>query len=100
VDRESSARRDLIARRDWGEPLRLLDAATQAFPAPQWIDRLEWNGRTLRLAGLRDPRFDVLTAVEAQRALGVPRTLSSGQSATDANKAPFDLISEPVRGRP
>jgi hypothetical protein len=100
VERENAARRDLIARRDWGEPLRLEDAATRAFPAPQWIDRLEWNGRSLRLAGLRDPRFDVLAAVQAQPTLGVPRTLSNGQAAAGVGKAPFDLIAEPVRGRP
>jgi general secretion pathway protein L len=100
VEKETADRRALLARRDWNEPMRIEDAATRAFPAPQWIERMEWNGRTVRLAGFRDPNFNVLSAIATQPVLGAPRTLSNGAPGGAGAKVSFDVIAEPVRGRP
>jgi general secretion pathway protein L len=100
VDREAADRRALLDRRAHSEPLRIVDAATRAFPAPQWIERLEWNGRTTRLAGYREPNFNVLAAVAAEPVLGSPRTLSNGAPNGAGAKVSFDVIAEQPKGRP
>jgi general secretion pathway protein L len=98
VEAETEARRALLARRAHNEPLRIEEAVTRAFPAPQWIQRLEWNGRTLRLVGYRDPAFDALAAVQTSPVLGRPHALSGYDAPAPGAKAPFDLVSEPGDG--
>lgn len=99
VEAEAAARQSLLAERDKDEPLRVLDAATRAFPSPQWLERLEWNGRNVRLAGFGEPTFNVLAAVAAEPALGSPRRLGGGGApATAGGKAAFDIVAERGKG--
>lgn len=96
VEAEAGARQALLAQRAHNEPLRILDAVTRAFPAPQWIQRLEWNGRLVRLIGYRDPAFDVLGAVRGSTILARPRTLSSPEAAPSGAQQSFDVVAEPA----
>ncbi len=96
VEQEAAVRTTLLARRAHNEPLRIEDAVARAFPSPQWIQRLEWNGRSLRLVGYRDAGFDVLAAARRSGVLGAPRSLSNVDPATAGAKPQFDLIAEPA----
>jgi general secretion pathway protein L len=95
VEAEAGGRRALLAERTHNDPLRIEAAVTRAFPAPQWIQRLEWNGRTLRLVGYRDQAFDVLAAIRKAGDLGEPRALTNGAAAAPGAKAQFDLVTQP-----
>jgi general secretion pathway protein L len=94
VESEASRRRALLSRRTHDDPLRIEAAVTRAFPPPQWIQRLEWNGRTLRLVGFRDAGFDVLAAIRKAGDLGEPRALTS-DAAAPAGRPQFDLVTQP-----
>ena len=48
-DEPDPARAALLARRGDQEPLRIVEEVSRALPPGQWVRRLEWNGRTLRL---------------------------------------------------
>jgi general secretion pathway protein L len=99
VETEQAARAALLDRRDRGEPLRILDAAARAFPPPQWVQRLEWNGRSVRLVGYGEPGFDVLAAMAKLPELSQPRQISSGQSAATGALKPFDVTAGPAEPR-
>jgi general secretion pathway protein L len=92
---ESQARAALLARRAANEPLRVLDAVTRAFPPPQWVQRFEWNGHAVRIAGFRDPGFDVLAAIRRSKILGEPRQLGATAPALPGLKPPFDVVADP-----
>jgi general secretion pathway protein L len=94
VEQEDSARRSLLARRAHNDPLRIEDAVARAFPPPQLIQRLEWNGKSLRLVGQRDPKFDVLAAIRASD-LGAARSLVNTDPVAAGAKAQFDVVAEP-----
>lgn len=96
VELEARARRGLLDRRAQNDPLRIEAAVTRAFAPPAWIQRLEWNGRTLRLVGYAPPGYDVLAAIRRSRALGEPRALTRGEAASPAAKPPFDLVTQPT----
>jgi general secretion pathway protein L len=95
VESEAQARDTLLTRRARNEPLRVLDAATRAFPPPQWVQRLEWNGRLVRIVGYRDPAFDVLAAARTSGLLARARTLSGSEAPTPGARPSFDLVAEP-----
>lgn len=95
VEQEAALRQGLLAQRAHDEPLRIEDAVTRAFPAPQWVERLEWNGHAVRIVGYRDPGFDVLAAIRKSRALGAARALTSPNATVPGAKPAFDVIAEP-----
>jgi general secretion pathway protein L len=97
VDGETAARAALVQRRGQNEPLRILDGAARALPPPQWVQRLEWNGRLVRLSGFRDPGFDVLAAARASAVMARPRTLNGGEATPGAARPAFDLVAEPAQ---
>ncbi len=100
VEGEAGARKALLDRRAHNEPLRIEDAVTRAFPAPQWVQRLEWNGRAVRIVGFRDPNFDVLAAIHGSPALGAPRELNASAAPAPGAKPAFDVIAEPGAAPP
>ncbi|HZZ90153.1 MAG TPA: hypothetical protein VFE13_17625 [Caulobacteraceae bacterium] len=94
VEGEMAGRQALLARRAHEEPLRILDAVTRALPAPQSLQRLEWNGRSVRLVGFRDPHFDVLAPLQKTGLLTRPRAASSGEPATPRAQPSFDVVAD------
>jgi len=94
VEAERGRRLDLLTRRSVQEPLRILDAVTRALPSGAWVQRLEWNGRSVRVAGLKPPAFDVAAALQGP-ALGNVRSLASDMpTKTAAGQAPFDVLAD------
>jgi hypothetical protein len=73
--------------------LRILDAVTQAIPADAWVERFEWNGRTVHLRGFRKGAPNLLARLEASSLLRNARSLSSDPHAAAAN-AVFDVAVE------
>lgn len=95
VDAEHARRLDLLTRRSAQEPLRILDAVTRGLPTGAWVQRLEWNGRSLRLVGFRPPAVDLAAALRSP-ALGEVRSLASDMpTKTAAGQAPFDVLVDP-----
>jgi len=95
---EDKARADLLARRAVGEPLRVIDAVTQALPSGAWVQHLEWNGRAIRLVGYRQANVDVAAAIRSSPAFVNPR-LSSVETAAKVGMTPFDLVADAKRAR-
>lgn len=62
---EALRRNNFLARRRQSLPLPMIDALTKALPAPIWIQHLEWNGRSVRIAGFKDAKQDILQAIQA-----------------------------------
>jgi general secretion pathway protein L len=96
VEAETASRAALLGRRDHNEPLQVLSAAAKAFPPPQWIQRLEWNGHAVRLVGYSDPGFDVLAAMARVPELAQPRQMTSGEAAAAGARRPFDVVAAPA----
>ena len=93
---ETAARKALLARREHGEPLKLVDAISRAFPPPQWVERLEWNGRTVRIVGYRTAGFDVVGAMRGSSMLQRPRAFSAASPTSNGALQSFDVIAEPA----
>lgn len=100
VDGEEARRAALLARRAEREPLRLLEAVTQALPPPQWVQRLEWNGRTVRLVGFGRSDFDMAAALRGSPLLTAPRSLATETPPSSGRGEPFDVTAELERRAP
>jgi Tfp pilus assembly protein PilN len=101
VQAEDQRRADILARRTTGEPLRMLDAVTTATPSGAWVDRMVFDGQSVRLSGFRQDQIDVAAALKASPALTNVRR-SGGEVLTRQTAGqPFDLtadIKKPVGG--
>jgi general secretion pathway protein L len=97
---ESTARAALVARQERNEPLRVVNAVTIALPPGAWVQRFEWNGRSVRITGHKPAGFDLMAALRASPVLANPRALG-GDVPTGSNASqPFDVsadVREPVR---
>ena len=101
VQNEESQRRDLIARQAQNDPLHILDALTRAIPAAAWVQRLEWNGQTVRIVGLKTGEVDLLAALRASPALINPRLAATEAAAKPGVIPPFDITADAAkRSRP
>lgn len=88
---EDARRAELVARRAAQEPLRPLVAATVAIPAPAWVERATWNGRTLRLVGSTVDGVDVESALRHSPAFAAVHSTSSDIPPTSTTDRPFDM---------
>lgn len=95
---EDRRRADILRRRAAGEPLRMLDAVTGAVPNGAWVDRLAFDGRSVRISGYRQDQVDVAAALRASRRLGNVRGSGTDVPARQAAGEPFDLTAD--LGRP
>jgi general secretion pathway protein L len=88
-------RLDVLSRRSRNEPLRIIDALSKVLPDGQWVHRLEWNGRAVRIAGFKTQGFDVPAALRQTPALTDPRSLLSDMPVRTASGVePFDVIAD------
>ncbi len=94
VETEDAARRDLLARGRRGDPLRMLNALTQAIPAGAWVQHLEWNGQSLRIVGFRRQDVDMGAAIRGSGAFTNPRALTAEPSAAVASIHSFDITAD------
>ena len=65
-----------------------------------WLQRLEWTGRAVRLAGFRPPTFDIEAAVRGSPAFTHPRMLDLPQPAAGARMQRFDVVADPQATTP
>jgi general secretion pathway protein L len=88
---EEHRRADIISRRAAGEPLRMLNALTGAVPNGAWIDRLAFDGQSVRVSGYRQDQVDVAAALRAAPLLVNVRNSGSDVLTRQAAGQPFDL---------
>lgn len=97
---DEDARRERIVRahvRD--EPLRPIDAASRAMPNGAWVQRLSWNGHTLRLAGYKQEGVDVLAALRASPGFANVRNSTADIPSRLAAGQPFDITADAVQAQ-
>ena len=91
VQTEEMQRSELLARQMQSDPLHVLDALTKVLPASAWVQRLEWNGQTVRVVGFKNGDADLLAAIRASPAFVNPRAASPDTQAKPGAVPPFDI---------
>ena len=91
VQTEDVQRRDLLARQIQSDPLHVLDALTKALPASAWVQRLEWNGQTVRIVGFKDGNADLVASLRASPLFVNPRSAGPNAPAKPGASPPFDI---------
>jgi general secretion pathway protein L len=94
VQSEENARRDLIARQMQGDPLHVIDALSRAIPASAWVQRLEWNGQSVRVVGFKNADVDVAGALRASPLFINPRLATAETSVKPGATPPFDITAD------
>ena len=96
VEAEDRRRADLVAAVQRAEPLRMLNALTEATPPGAWVQHLEWNGQTLHIAGYKRAEVDIASAVRGSEAFINTRT--QAPQGTGPLPGPFDLTADARQG--
>jgi general secretion pathway protein L len=99
VEGERRRRLDLLTRRSAQEPLRILDAVSRALPPQAWVERLEWNGRNLRLVGFKPPELDLAGVLHGPVLANVRSLASDMPTKTASGQASFDVLAD-TAGKP
>ncbi len=94
VETEETARRGLLARGRRGDPLRMLNALTQAIPPGAWVQHLEWNGQSLRIVGFRRQDIDMAAAIRGSGAFTNPRALTAEPATGATPTRAFDITAD------
>ncbi len=99
VDSEERRRGELVAEGQRTEPLRMLNALTEATPPGAWVQRLEWNGQALRVTGYKSGDLDMAAAIRGSGAFSNPRSAGAEAAARALGGVPFDITAD-ARPRP
>jgi len=101
VQKEAARRASLLNQMRRDAPLPVLEAVTQAMPDGTWVERFEWNGKTVRIRGFRKDAPNLLASLELSPLLRNARSLSSDPRAAMAGTGNFELAAdrETERGR-
>jgi hypothetical protein len=94
VEGEDARRRALFARGLANEPLRMLNALTEALPAGAWVRHLEWNGRTLHITGFKTADIDIAAALRGSGVFTNPRLVNGEPSTGPTAIRPFDITAD------
>lgn len=100
VDREGARRADLLDRKEKNSPLPVLDAVTKAMPQDAWVNRFEWNGRTVHVRGQRKTSNDILARLEASPVLRNARSLATETHNDPGVTQQFDMQADRQFGGP
>jgi len=91
LKRNSALIETLRSRRELQQPLRTLARLGAALPAKSWVQRMEWDGTTIRVSGYAMGDVNPIKAVKASGAFYAVRT-GRGEAASEAaGGKPFDL---------
>ncbi|PKU21571.1 PilN domain-containing protein [Telmatospirillum siberiense] len=93
VEAERTRRDDLVRRQRSFSPLPVLDGLTRSLPDEVWIQRLEWNGASLRIIGWNRGDADVLALVDGNPLLANVRPVDAAASPKSSAK-PFEIVAE------
>lgn len=88
----------LNAKRTAGQPLRLMAKVGAALPDKAWIQRFEWDGKAVHLAGYAAPGVNVVAALKASGLFASVRANRAEADAQSETGRPFDIVLTP-RGR-
>lgn len=95
IARRSEQDRRLVQRtlalRRQREPLRLIAAVHAALPDGAWLQRLAWDGETIRLIGYRPEGADVATALRQSGRFAKVHAMEEDTQAALPTGQPFDL---------
>jgi len=91
---EDRRRADIAGRRASGDPLRMLDVLTGATPNGAWVERLAWDGQSVRLSGYRQDQVDVAAALRAAPLLTNVRSAGADVLTRQPAGDPFDLTAD------
>ena len=91
---ETRRRTDILQRRAAGEPLRMLDTVTAALPPGAWVDRLAWDGKSVRISGYRQEQIDVAAALRSAPLARNVRNSGTEILTRQAAGLPFDLTAD------
>lgn len=94
VQKEAAKRADLLKQKKQNSPLQMLEAVTQVLPDGAWVQRFEWNGRTVHIRGERKDTPNLLAKMEASPMLRNARSLSSDPHAAAAASGTFELSAD------
>lgn len=82
----------LNARRAAHQPLRLLAKVGAALPQRAWVQRFEWDGKSLRLSGYAAPGVNVVAAFKASGLFASVRASRSDAVSEAGTGRPFELV--------
>lgn len=85
----------LNARRASHQPLRLMAMVGGALPEKAWVQRFEWDGKSLRLSGYAAPGVNVASVLKASGLFASVRASRSEAVAEAESGRPFDLVLTP-----
>ncbi|WP_375287653.1 hypothetical protein, partial [Sphingomonas sp.] len=88
-----------LARRAAFDPLGVLARVSTALPAGAWVQRYNWYGDTLKIAGYRPRNANVVTALRAAPGFVEVRNTSSDTVAEIPAGQPFDVTARLGRTR-
>lgn len=103
VDIETASRTVFVQRRAETSPLRILDEVTRALPLTAWIQRFEWDGSRLHIAGYGPSPATVMQALRKSARLRNVRSstgLPGAKTGPVSNQQPFDFLVEVQREAP
>lgn len=94
------AARETVKRRAHHNALGDLAATTSALPDSAWVQRYDWDGRALRIAGYLRPPTDVVAALgKSERYTNVRPSAADVQADIPIGQ-PFDISADIVAGKP
>jgi general secretion pathway protein L len=97
TEAEVARRAALLARKQAGDPLPVLDSLTRTLPDTVWVQRLEWDGDRLRIVGWSRGEQDVLALIEADPLVADARA-ETPAAAPRPPFQPFDIVAHRDKG--
>jgi general secretion pathway protein L len=94
VESVEASRESLLGRGARSEPLRMLNALTEATPPGAWVQHLEWNGQTVRIVGYRSADLDMSAAIRGSGFFTNPRSSTPESAPRTVEGQPFDLTAD------
>jgi len=88
---EQARRQALARRRAEHDPLPILASLSDVMPGGAWVQRLTWNGVSLRLTGYKPEAVDIIAALRSSPLLDKVRESATEAPATLAAGQPFDV---------
>lgn len=94
IEKDQALRDSVIARRASQEPLKILSAISQSLPDDAWVQRMTWNGQTVRLAGYKRGALDIMAALLHSAFLRNVRPSTNDNVAKSSSGQPFDVTAD------
>ncbi|MBV9570123.1 MAG: PilN domain-containing protein [Alphaproteobacteria bacterium] len=94
VQKEGARRSALLKQQGQDAPLPMIEAVTNAMPEGTWVERFEWNGRTVHIRGIRNNTPNLLARLESSPLLRNAHSLTTDPHAAMAASGSFDLAAE------